>query len=286
MQQLNAFPVFALGGALTMLVDRLATKGYTFNDLARDSANTIESLVYWIRSPISAPLSKEVAVPIVQALDAARSSDYLKAHGVEEIKDDVKNDLNYQLHNFTSLFRAELSNCDVYLISQKRGHNMPILIFAAERHLDKIIAENLCPECIEEIREGGRCLAFDLPTASGFHINRALELALLMYFPVLKIEIPPEKKRSWGSYIQLLEGKDLNGKEMDGAEKADERITYMLRHIKDFYRNPLMHPAWVLTDNEAQNLFNLAISAISAMVTDILSRKPESATDGEVKKES
>ena len=36
--------------------------------------------------------------------------------------------------------------------------------------------KNLDDAVIGDIREAGRCLVFDLPTAAGFHVLRAIEL--------------------------------------------------------------------------------------------------------------
>jgi hypothetical protein len=44
--------------------------------------------------------------------------------------------------------------------------------------------------------------------------------------------------------------------------RADVKVIGMLQHIKDFYRNPIMHPEESLTSDEAFSLFNTCLSAI------------------------
>jgi hypothetical protein len=102
-------------------------------------------------------------------------------------------------------------------------------------------------------------LAFDVPTAATFHLFRAIEAVVLLYFPVLGIPIPEEKSRSLGVYINLLEGK--KGK--------DDRIVVILRHIKDEYRNRLIHPGDFLDVDTAANLFSLGASVIDLMINDM-----------------
>ena len=143
------------------------------------------------------------------------------------------------------------------------------LIFGAEKAFPEAVVQKLPPQCIKDVQEAGKSIAFDLPTACGFHIFRALETVVLMYFPVLEVPLPDERKRNLGTYILILEGKDQNGKEVDGAKKVDEKITGMLRHLKDSYRNPLMHPELTLEDEEAESLFQFAISAITQLIKDI-----------------
>ncbi len=155
-----------------------------------------------------------------------------------------------------------------------------LLIYSAEQALSKRSIEQLPDSCLKDIKEAGRCLAFDLPTACGFHIFRALETVILMYFPALRINLPSKKLRNLGVFIALLEGRDIKKKGrpiVAGAPKADEKITGMLTHLKDFYRNPLMHPEITLEDDEAISTFQFAISAIDIMVHDIIQRNSANA---------
>jgi len=54
---------------------------------------------------------------------------------------------------------------------------------------------------------------------------------------------------------------------------VDEKITAMLQHLKDFYRNPIIHPEFVLQPSEAENLFQFAASAIGVMIEDMARRR-------------
>ena len=75
------------------------------------------------------------------------------------------------------------------------------------------------------------------------------------------MELPEYK--NLGRYIEAL------GKE--GVKKGiDPKVIAALDQFRDLYRNPIMHPDVNLTLDEAQILFALAQSAISAVILDII----------------
>jgi hypothetical protein len=49
-------------------------------------------------------------------------------------------------------------------------------------------------------------------------------------------------------------------------EKADEKVTEFLTHIRKQYRNPVTHPEVVVDEHEAVDLFIASLSAISMML--------------------
>jgi hypothetical protein len=123
-------------------------------------------------------------------------------------------------------------------------------------------------DVIKEIREATKCLAFDISTAVGFHVYRAIEAIIIKdYFRILDIKPEEwEKNKNLGNYIMLLENK-----------KVDVRITGVLRHLKDNYRNPISHPQEFWDSNKAESSFGLAISAITVMVQGIQERTQDRA---------
>jgi hypothetical protein len=160
------------------------------------------------------------------------------------------------LKEFQIVWQTELGKMDTYFISQKGIYSTSDLIERADNVLPAEIATKL-PESIRgDLRQAGRCLAFDLATAAGFHVMRALEGVLRdFYCPAFVGEKP--KARNWNRYIQCLE--DTN---------ADRKILAILDQIRSLHRNPTIHPQEVLTINEAMTLFGIAQSAIVAMVED------------------
>jgi hypothetical protein len=121
--------------------------------------------------------------------------------------------------------------------------------------------------CFEEIDESGRCLAYERPTASGFHILRAVELTILAYLLAIpRFVMPPINRQNWGEYIEQL--RKANG---DGKTADKETIDHM-QSLKDHHRNPLMHPRDTLTIPEAVSLFAIGQSTIEIIVADGLRR--------------
>ena len=116
-----------------------------------------------------------------------------------------------------------------------------------------------------DIREAGKCLAFDLATASGFHIARAVEGVLVEYLKLLCPTIYADLKdsqRNLGYYIKIA--KENNG---------EPKVCSSLDQFRDLHRNPLIHPEAVLTVDEAVTLLGIAQSTIVATILEIAKQK-------------
>jgi len=157
---------------------------------------------------------------------------------------------------FETVLCAELNTLAVYGITQKGIYSTADLIERAENIFPASALKKLDPEVMEEIRQSGRCLAFDVATASAFHMMRATESVMHQYY--LHVCKPTSKKKldNWGAYIAKLEQlQDTGVKE----------VVAMLKQIKNRHRNLIMHPEIVLTPDEAFTLFLIAQGAIIAM---------------------
>ena len=101
-------------------------------------------------------------------------------------------------------------------------------------------------------------MAFDLPSATGFHIIRAVEAVIRKYYSVIVKQPVKPKMRNWGTYIRVL-----------SKSGGDPKILAILDQLREMHRNPIMHPQVVLTMTEAEGLFGIAQSAILSMMADI-----------------
>jgi hypothetical protein len=177
--------------------------------------------------------------------------------------------LSYRITNaakqFQTILAAEMQTLDTYHASQKALYSTQDLIERAEIVLPETIREAVPEETINEIRAAGKCLAFELPTACGFHIVRATEAVIREYYRAVVGTVPKVKARNWGSYIKLLKTKG-----------ADSKIITVLEQIKDTYRNPIVHPGDVLEMEDAIILFGMAQGVIVSMMKDIVTRKAAS----------
>jgi len=160
------------------------------------------------------------------------------------------------LREFQIVWQTELGKMDTYYISQKGIYSTSDLIERADYVLPIEIADTLSESIRFDLRQAGRCLAFDLATAAAFHIMRALEGVLRDFYCPIFLGTKP-KVRNWNGYIQCLKNTG-----------ADPKILAILDQIRSLHRNPTIHPQEVLTINEAMTLFGIAQSAIVAMVED------------------
>lgn len=163
---------------------------------------------------------------------------------------------------FETILSAEIPTLDIYFVSQKGAYSTPDLIECAEVVFSESIRHELSAQTIFDVREAGRCLVLNSPTAAGFHILRATESVIRAYLAVVTKGIHKSKNRNWGAYITVLK-----------SAGVDLKITSMLDQIRDMHRNPLMHPEDSLDDDEAIELFDICKSAIQTIVRDMVKRK-------------
>lgn len=160
---------------------------------------------------------------------------------------------------FETVLTEELAIVDTYSVTQKGAYSTADLITNAESLFSKVVQQKLPPNAILDIREAGKCLAFETPTAAAFHVVRAIESVILAYYQKVMGTPPPSRMRNWGVYI----------KNMRDSGKADPKILDFLAHIKDNYRNPVAHPEAVLTIDEVMVLVSVAVGAMSQMAAAI-----------------
>ncbi len=163
---------------------------------------------------------------------------------------------------FETILAAEMQTLDTYHASQKALYSTRDLIERAEIVLPETIRADVPGETVAEIQSAGKCLAFELPTACGFHVVRATEAVIREYYKTVVSTVPKVKARNWGSYIRFLKEKN-----------ADAKIITVLEQIKDTYRNPIVHPEDVLEMEDAIILFGMAQGVIVSMMKDIATRK-------------
>lgn len=173
-------------------------------------------------------------------------------------------ELNEALAQFEPVLAAECSALDTYVVSQKRGYSTPDLIDRCEVMVGADTLAVIGAHTIADIRAAGRCLAFDTPTAAGFHILRAVEAAMALYYTHLTGKQITKRNRNWGAYLKALEE----------ASNVNPKVVGALTHIKDNYRNPITHPEDTLSESEAIMLFGLCLSVIELMAEALRSLPP------------
>lgn len=160
--------------------------------------------------------------------------------------------------NFSAVFNSEMETANAYLVTNKGAYDPNKLISAGETLFRNDLLEKV-PDALTDVQELGRCLAFELATACGFHTMRLLETVLKSYWKAVSGGKPQPKNPNLGIYLVGLEKLD----------DCDELAVSTLRSIKDLHRNPLIHPENNLSVEEAMNLVAIASSAISYMLEKI-----------------
>jgi hypothetical protein len=258
MRRVNTFFLFTLGKYLAPLHDieeEGATYGRVFWALANARVNVqtlLNNEVITIRTCRQAANQLVAAITDVVPTDWGAAINHDKGTVVEwwnlsQIKDAAK--------KFETVLAEELNILDTYAVAQKGAYSTSELIANAEVIFPEGIRAKLPEQTIQDIREAGKCLAFETPTASAFHIVRAIESVILAYYKKVTGKNPPTRMRNWGLYIKALRG----------SGKADTKIVDFLDHIKDNYRNPVSHPEAVLSVEEVLVLLGVASSAITQM---------------------
>ena len=117
----------------------------------------------------------------------------------------------------------------------------------------------LSPEALEDIRQAGRCLAFNLGTAAAFHIVRCTETFIWKYYELVVGHLPAVKVRNWGTYVRNL----------TSCGKADAKVIGWITQIKDQYRNPVLHPDEVIGPDDALEFINACISLMMCIAREL-----------------
>jgi hypothetical protein len=264
---------FPLGGALEQI------NAYIFYILG----SRLQSVFYGARLPVKASLQDvQLSVSLLDLLiggeskykldDSSNAARALRGQLVSIIEmyagnseaqlDEHKIDLlSFAIRSFDASFSLELGRAPIFAVAPRGVFDMRRLIANASSVFDGYL-DRLPARAVEEVEVAGRCLAFSLWTAAGFHIARATEAVVKRQMEVFGC--PPIKKsqRNLGNYIHALT-----------AKGAHPRVIQHLTRFKELHRNPLMHPDVTLAAPEGLSLWATCVSLIQAMVADMEAKR-------------
>jgi hypothetical protein len=214
-------------------------------------------------------------VPLDTCKPAARKLDdqvrelqqYLESHQDPDTRDmyaigSQERLIDVYTGEFLTILNAELEKLSVYQVAKKRIYDTNDLIQNAHKLFSEAVVKRLPGAAKTDTDAAGKCLAFEVPTAAAFHILRASEAVMGLYYSVLtngRTFKSDKVMRNWGAYIEALR--------KNGAEK---KVTEILDHIRAEYRNPITHPEDTLTLDEALDLFNAEVSSISQIISQVI----------------
>jgi hypothetical protein len=156
---------------------------------------------------------------------------------------------------FKQIFLAELNILPAYLVTQKGTHDTNLLIEDGSKLFpSSMLAKS--PETEMDALEAGKALAFELGTACGFHTFRVTEAVVKRYWDVVSGGQPRPKLETLGNYAI----------EMEKNSFGDAKIFESIKQITKLHRNPIIHPEYILTVDEALGIVGMAQSIIGAML--------------------
>lgn len=181
-----------------------------------------------------------------------------------------QNTINYAvslLDAFETTLEDDLERLPTYVVEPVGAYSFGQLINAAETVFPESMRKSgdVPTHVILDFRSAGACLAFDLPTACGFHAFRATDAMLRKYCDHFGAH-PKGSGRDWGRYIDALRGV-LDAQK--GPKMPNKRTVELLDSIRAIDRNPVVHPDQNLDHDSALLMFDLCKNAISLMVVDI-----------------
>lgn len=170
--------------------------------------------------------------------------------------------LRYKIDSFRNVFEAECRSVDVYTVGALSLYKTSELVGAGSKILPEEVRRVIPGAAITEFDDAGRCLAFGLYTACGFHSLRGLELVIEAYLRAFGVS---SALKSWNDYVQAA-------KKLADDTSADKRpsskVAAMIDRMRELDRNPLMHPRDALDEVGADMLFRLSAITTVEIVKD------------------
>ena len=159
---------------------------------------------------------------------------------------------------FEKAFDRDHRRLHVFTVTNKALFDTDTLLMNPEEAFPERLRAALPAQAMEDLKQAARCLVFDVPTASAFHICRGTESLMLHYYEKLAGEAWEWPQRDWKRYNEKLI--EL------GAPKA---VTDRLEEIRKLDRNAYIHPDKNVSLEEAPFLFTLCINVDFQMLLEI-----------------
>jgi hypothetical protein len=259
MKRLNTYDTYRLALSVHPLVDMKYLDGMELKSIYVPLIRAHVLLVtHCQNNSFFSPSMKRSAAAITRAIaDVAKVQDIFQADPKTPISTYELMQLVQRTKDFETVLSNEMPGLAIYHISTKGIYSTDDLISHAELHIPESLRDLIDSKAVEDIQQAGKCLAYEVSTASAFHMWRAVETVMGSYYKYLNGGVSFEDdgiQRNWGAYIAALNDKDADGK-----------ITTFLDHIRSEYRNPQTHPSEAVDLEEAFGLFGVATSVITQM---------------------
>lgn len=260
MDRVNLYGLYYLGMNLHPLGQIKAEDGKTVGSIFLQSFSALEALEKFVGSEfIPVGISKDAAKRLIALIErkvllfgsSTATAEAFREHAAKPLTPGLVAEFVGAVGELETLMANELPRLDIYSVSQLGIYSTPALIEKAETALSEDVRAAISAEAKRDLNQSGRCLAFGLSTAAGYHAMRATEKVQREYY--VRLVKKPER-------VNMKQCTD----ELKKAGAPPE-IMGILDQIRELHRNPVDHPEIFLEMAEAQELFDVAKSAISAM---------------------
>lgn len=163
--------------------------------------------------------------------------------------------LKVESEKFKNIFMSELASIPLYIVASKDAYHTDTLLLSGHKLFPKSLIQKV-PESKSDVEEAAKALAFELPTACGFHVFRVVEIVLRKYWDHVSNQEERPNSQTIGAFTSALESKGI----------GDKKIVETLRQISKLHRNPIAHPETILSVEEAIGIVGIARSVIAQML--------------------
>lgn len=276
MDRADLYRVFELGGALRPLasINDDTTLARTFQVVvqARNALNELLGSAPQAKVDLCVAAARELqnAVNYIE-IEYFRDQDgkfsYPKDATTRKIDPWNVWSITRAIQNFEAVFQAEMQTAATYWVPKRGSYSTRDLVDAFERSFLPEHHDVIGQTAINEYRNAGRCFAFGLWTAAGYHSCRAVEAILRPYYRAFT----GKEEKEGHTWHNLIEGLEKTKEE----PKPIDKTLFYLRQLKDNERNPLMHVRVVLDEQDADLLLSSAKIAIVQMARELIALEKE-----------
>lgn len=280
-KSIDQFPIYELGAALQQFKD------VAKNDKARpldqffavmDAEMHLRKLIQGGQFEIG--FCREAAVGLQQGLQRL-AEEFRGSDGNMNVPDEPLPQWNLtiltsSIETFEHQLSAELKNLGTYIVPERGIFDTQRLVDRADNHIHQDVRQFVSKFARAEFRKAGRCLAFGLFSASGFHSARAVESVLRDFYAIYMGGPPKKDDAGLGLMASHLE--ELSKKKPKPQKLPSENTVRYLRDFSKLDRNPLIHPNEEidLDEMDAYTIFNSALGVIVEMAKALRDESPAS----------
>lgn len=240
---------------------------------ARFAASALEKLLGGL--PLTIEFSKDSAGSLLACIMESFVNDksgkqydafFTKPEEQEQVYDFDFRNYRILLLDFETIFQTEMRDAATYFVPRRGIFHTPSLIDRADDAFPEGVRDDIPEKSKVDWKAAGRCLAFNLYSASGFHVTRAVEGVLEIYYQLFCEKESSCTLHGWSDYIKAL-------REVPSKRKPLDKTLVELGQMRKDFRNPLAHPRVVLSETDARVLFDNGESLILAMASEIKDEK-------------